>query len=365
MSDAVSVAPTPSAAEAAPSIESLTQFVRGARERDEASNAGRSLAAKRVNTARAPENADLSYRAPNDPYEDAPSADGLDEPEPEPETLDEPDSEQEPAETAPDEEVVALFGEDLAPDIAALDPDVRDRMLAREREVTRVLQGAAERFRGVQEEARIAAEASATLQQQLAVLQDILPQLEATLQDKWANVDWAALARESPEQYWQYRALHDEELRVLTATQQAEQQRMAVMREQFAREERAKIVQIVPDFADPTKARAHEARMRATAQRFGVSQETYDSLNASEAALLHYASLYLEGRQAAQGGKPAPAQTQTPQGRQPPRGLPSRSNSNLSSKSRRDEQVSRAANRVQKEGTIDSLVDLVRLRRGG
>lgn len=364
MSDLGSVQPTP-AAEAPPSIESLTQFVRGARERDEASNAGRSLAAKRVNTARAPENADLSYRAPNDPYEDAPSADGL-----EPETLDEPEPEPEPEqEPEPlddlDPEIVSLFGEDLAPDIAGLDPEVRDRILGREREVTRVLQGAAERFRGVQEEARIAAEASATLQQQLAVLQEILPQLEATLQDKWADVDWAALARENPDQYWQYRALHDEEMRVLTATQQAEQQRMAVMREQFAREERAKIVQIVPDFADPTKARAHEARMRATAQRFGVSQETYDSLNASEAALLHYASLYLEGRQAAQGGKSAPAQTQTQPGRQPPRGLPSRSNSNLSSKSRRDEQVSRAANRVQKEGTIDSLVDLVRLRRGG
>lgn len=361
MSDAVSVAPTPPAAEAAPSIESLTQFVRGARERDEASNAGRSLAAKRVNTARAPENADLSYRAPNDPYEDAPSADGLeDDVGPEPETLDEP--EPEPIDEL-DPEIVSLFGEDLAPDIAGLDPDVRDRMLGREREVTRVLQGAAERFRGVQEEARIAAETSATLQQQLAALQDILPQLEATLQDKWADVDWAALARENPEQYWQYRALHDEEMRVLSVTQQAEQQRVAVMREQFAREERAKIVQIVPDFGDPEKARLAEARMRATAQRFGVSQETYDSLNASEAALLHFASLYLEGRQAAQGGKSAPAQTQP--GRQPPRGLPSRSNSNVSSKARQNEQISRAANRVQKEGTIDSLVELVRLRRGG
>ena len=363
MSDVVAAQPAP-ASEAAPSIESLTQFVRGARERDEASNAGRSLAAKRVNTARASEDTDLSYRAPNDPQEGAPRTDGLDDVGPEPETLDEPEPEQEPEPLDDlDPEIVSLFGEDLAPDIAGLDPEVRDRILGREREVTRVLQGAAERFRGVQEEARIAAETSATLQQQLAVLQDILPQLEATLQDKWVDVDWAALARESPEQYWQYRALHDEEMRVLNATQQAEQQRMAVMREQFAREERAKIVQIVPDFADPTKARAHEARMRATAQRFGVSQETYESLNASEAALLHYASLYLEGRQAAQGGKSAPAQTQP--GRQPPRGLPSRSNSNVSSKARQNEQISRAANRVQKEGTIDSLVELVRLRRGG
>lgn len=359
MSDVVSVQ-APQAAEAPPSIESLTQFVRGARERDEASSAGRSLAAKRVNTARAPENSDLSYRPPIDAHEDAPSGDALDDVGPEPETLDEP--EPEPIDEL-DPEIVSLFGEDLAPDIAGLDPDVRDRMLGREREVTRVLQGAAERFRGVQEEARIAAETSATLQQQLAALQDILPQLEATLQDKWADVDWAALARENPEQYWQYRALHDEEMRVLSVTQQAEQQRVAVMREQFAREERAKIVQIVPDFGDPEKARLAEARMRATAQRFGVSQETYDSLNASEAALLHFASLYLEGRQAAQGGKSAPAQTQP--GRQPPRGLPSRSNSNVSSKARQNEQISRAANRVQKEGTIDSLVELVRLRRGG
>lgn len=129
-------------------------------------------------------------------------------------------------------------------------------------------------------------------------LQQFIPILQAQIQDKFAGVDWVALARENPSEYVAQKAEYDRFIGNLNMAM-AEQQRIESQRKEEAQKEHQerltaeyeRLIQRHPEFADPVKGKEVRSELRSFLKEAGYSDEEIGGLADSRAASIAYDAL--------------------------------------------------------------------------
>lgn len=138
------------------------------------------------------------------------------------------------------------------------------------------------------------------------ILQTLIPVLQAQVQDKFANVDWVQLASDDPSQYVAMKAEYDKHVQNITAAYQ-EQQRIAAENQRAQAENHRKqleneykrLVERIPDFADPEKGKAIRGELKTYLTNTGYSDEEIGGLSDSRAAEIAYKAMLYDKAQKA------------------------------------------------------------------
>lgn len=210
------------------------------------------------------------------------------EPEQEAESED-PDSDQEEEEDGEPEEAIAP-----PPSWSAADKEtfkelpvaaqraIAQREAARERFVNEKAQEAAQARKDA-EAARQAVEQDR--QGKLGQLDSALTALATELQGEFASVNWQELAATDPAEYVAKKAKYDAKMETFQKAQQTRQQEAQKAQEQqrtqfaqFVQEQSQKLLEAIPEWADPEVAKVGKAELRAAAREYGFSDDELQNL---------------------------------------------------------------------------------------
>jgi hypothetical protein len=142
------------------------------------------------------------------------------------------------------------------------------------------------------------------------ILNDLVPMLQAQLQDKYAGVNWQELARENPSEYVALKAEFEDHVNRFNAAR-AEQQRIAdanreereVEYKQKLESEYKRMVEKIPDIAHPEKGKVIRGEIKTYLEGVGYSGEEISGLSDSRAAEIAYkAMLYDKAQKAKSAG---------------------------------------------------------------
>lgn len=250
-----------------------------------------------------------------------------------PEQPEEVEQDAEPVEP----ELLELFGLQ-AQDLAALPQETRRALIEREQQRSQEVQQLQAAY--------------SEISQHLQILQDVAPTLDQIMADRWDGIDWDRLAQEDPQAYWAYKAQYDREIEAATAAKAAQAAQETQARRQALAQERQALLKLVPEFADPQKAQAAVAQMRAFARAVGVSAETLANLNAAETYVLHLAT---QAHQAQRALKTRRTNGPPPKATPPSSAQPGRSKTTL---------IAEADRRLSQTGSVDDALALLRAKRG-
>ena len=200
----------------------------------------------------------------------------------------EPEREEPEAAPVPEPELPAGWDEADRAELSKLSPEARQRIAARERQ--RVAQTEqrqrelAEQRRAVEQERQAAA----------AWLAHSLPGMAKAVQEKYAAVDWAKLAREDAPGYVAKRAEYDAEVQRLDgAHREAERAAaaLAARAEQdhraFLKREQEALAKLVPDLTDEAKGQTLKETLRTFAAEAGYTPDQIAWATARDVATLY------------------------------------------------------------------------------
>lgn len=176
-----------------------------------------------------------------------------------PETTDEPTGEDGGAQADPQTEyfTVKIDGKE--------ERVTRDELLAgyqKDKDYRQKTAKLADERKAIEAERTVIEQAKAERERLAAMLGNVIPQLEKQLTDKYAKVDWVALARENPAEWAQMRAEFDAHQQQLMFAQSEKARVDKQQRDDFERSygerldaEKQKLRELVPEFADPEKGK--------------------------------------------------------------------------------------------------------------
>ena len=130
------------------------------------------------------------------------------------------------------------------------------------------------------------------------VLNDLVPLLQAQLQDKFAGVNWQELARDDPSTYVAFRAEYDDHVGAINHAY-TEQKRIAdanrekaeVEHKQRLETEYKRMVERIPGIADPVKGKEIRGSIKTYLEGVGYSGEEIAGLADSRAAEIAYKAM--------------------------------------------------------------------------
>lgn len=211
--------------------------------------------------AKADENLPESDEGEGEGSETDPIAEDDDEGEAEPE-----------AEEAPAIEPPASWTAEEKERFKALPPETQKYLAERESSREKFVSQKANEY-------ALAARKAAEVEAQYAqTINQMAEYLNAVVADEFAGIDWTALAQSDPAEYvakraaWEARQqqladVHTEQQRV-AQSQHAQQQQAAA---QYISEQKSKLMDVLPDFRDPVKARAKAAEIKGYLKESGFS----------------------------------------------------------------------------------------------
>ena len=296
-----------------------------------------------------------------------PTADDIDDPE-EPAIVDEQGVEPESDPVQPAIAAPPSWDAQGRADFAKLPRATQEIILAREverdRAVSRAQSEANEAKRQVQTEV-------AGIAQLKATLEEVATNARAVFADRWANVDWATLARTDPAAYVINKADFDAEQAELQRVEQAQQvahraaeQAQAAEFQSYVQAEAAKLPEVAPELADPKEGRK---RMQAVGQFLlsqGITSEALKGVSAVELGIAWDAYQWRQAKTktVAELAKPrAPA----PVAPRPATPRPAAPTAAQPAPPPRQRAVAIAETRLSKAGTVDNAMAVLRARRGG
>lgn len=312
--------------------------------------------------------------------------------EPEEEALAPEESEAEPtAEETPDPEDPAIEGEPQDPEpesdpelpaiaapkswdaqeraeFAKLSRAAQEIILNRESERDRAVSKAQQESSA----ARKQAEADlAALAQYKATFDQIATRANKVFADKWANVDWVALARQDPAAYTIAKAEHDAEAGELQQVQlaQAEAARVQQQQEQlqfqsYVQAEFQTLAEIAPDLADPKAGPQKRGEVTQFLRGLGIPDDAITRISAIEMSLARDAMEFrkLKASGAAAATKPAAKPATTPP--KPARRSASAPTAAPPVRSTQQRTIEAVRNRFAQTGSTDDAIALLRASRG-
>jgi len=155
------------------------------------------------------------------------------------------------------------------------------------------------------------------------MLGSVIPSIEKQISDKFGKVDWVQLARDNPAEWASMRAEFDAHQQQLMFAQQEKSRVERQQAEDFQRShakfleaETAKLVEKIPEFADPEKGPKFKAEMKAFLKDAGFNDQEIGGIADHRSVLIaRDAMLYRAAKKAtataAQAAKTAP-QVQRP-----------------------------------------------------
>lgn len=217
---------------------------------------------------------------------------------------DEPESEELPAIEAP-----RSWNAEAKAKFAKLPRDVQEYVVSRESErdtaLSKAQQEAAESRKRVETEV-------AAIGQYKTVLDKLLPQAQATFENRWKDVDWNAVVDKfGADEALKLRNQFEKEQEQVQQLQAAQQQAQAVEHRKFVEAEIAKLPTIAPDLADPKEGPKRRADVGKFLMDSGVPAEQLRGISALEMSLAYDAMRYRAAKaNLSQPKKPAaPAKT--------------------------------------------------------
>lgn len=249
---------------------------------------------------------------------------------------------------------------------ATLPPVAQEIILKRETERDRAVSKAQQEATGV----RKAAEADlANLAQYKTTFDQIATRANTVFADKWANVDWRALARSDPETYNIAKADHDAEMAELQLVQVAQadaakvqQQAEQVQFQSYVRDEFVKLSEIAPELADPKVGATKRTEVTKFLLDQGIAEDNIRQISAVEMSLAHDAMQFrrlkaqgkaVAARPAATATRPAPAPARAAAPSAAPPARPQRQRT-----------TETAMNRLSQTGKTEDALAVLRAMRG-
>ena len=270
--------------------------------------------------------------------------------------VEEPAEEQEPA--TPEVQAPQYWSKEAKERFAELPPELQAVVMAEEKG----RESASGKAKQEAAEARKAAEHQAgVLRAQAARLNELVPQLEATLTGKWDGATpeaWAGLARSDPDKYVTLKADFDADMAKLSAAREAKAQSDGEAQTSYLREQTERLQAMNPELAkaiyDPKAGGAQRERLASYLTTIKADPAEFNALTSSALGLtlVQKAMLYDQGKAKLAEPKPPapPARTVRPSG------APAGTSQQRSTQT--------AANRFAQTKSIDAAVDLLLSRQG-
>lgn len=274
------------------------------------------------------------------------------------------DGEEEEAEPAPAIPMPRSWSKEDAAAWEDLSPAAREVVAKREADRDRAVAAKAQETARLNHEVQTLAQ---RFQEVAPVAQDRAAAAEQTWTQKWANVDWVAVAQQySAEEYNQIRAeceaerddvlyLRDEAYRLAQEAKHTSE--LAYQR--FIAEEAQKLPTMAPELIDPEKGAERRQKVAEHLFSNGYDPETVKHMSAFELTTTWKAMMWDEAQ------KRAKAQTQMPRKQppgSPPRGIAPNAASPGASPKRA---LQGLETRLTKERSVDAAVELLMARQSG
>jgi hypothetical protein len=258
-------------------------------------------------------------------------------------------------------------------EFAKLSRQAQEIILKRESERDRAVSKAQQEASTVRKQAEADL---AQLAQTKAVFDQIATRANKVFADKWANVDWVALARQDPAAYTIAKAEHDAEAievqRVLQAQAEADrvsQQAQQTQFQSYVQAEFQRLAEIAPELApdprDPQKGAEKRGEVTKFLRGLGIPDDAIRQISAVEMVLAHEAmefrKLKAKGASAAAApktpAKPATAKPSAPARAAAPSAAPP-------VRPTQQRNLDTAMSRLSKTGSTDDAVAVLRAMRG-
>jgi len=164
----------------------------------------------------------------------------------------------------------------------------------------KVQQREADRDRAVALSRQEVAEQNKLLQAFSARLEEIAPKAENAFKQRWANVDWKAIAAKDAEEgtnnFNLYRAQYEEEAEEVERITREQSLAANLARQKFVQAEAARLAEIAPELADPIKGQERREKVGKFLLENGVPADALANISAVELALARDAMLYREAK---------------------------------------------------------------------
>lgn len=169
-------------------------------------------------------------------------------------------------------------------------------------------QAAEKRVYEAKEEAAQARKDASVISQMKEIVDQQVRNAEEIFRGKWDGVDWAAWAKEDPQEAFTAKIEFDEEQKALEQLRTAQAATEAEEHRTFLRNENAALRDAGHVLADPAKGRDERARLVSYAETAGYSRDDLKWAGAKELTTLHKAMLYdeLQAKVKADPPKPTP-----------------------------------------------------------
>lgn len=182
----------------------------------------------------------------------------------------------------------------------------------------KVQQREADRDRAVALSRQEVAEQNKLLQAFSARLEEIAPKAENAFKQRWANVDWKAIAAADQENGTQsfnlYRAQYEEEAAEVERITREQSLAADYARQKFVQAEAARLAEIAPELADPVKGQERREKVGKFLLENGVPADALANISAVELAMARDAMLYREAKKnaALKASQPKPKAAPAP-----------------------------------------------------